>query len=469
VDLKSLTIERSPKSAPRRSRNPWPLRAGLALLAGAAGWLFWPQLTAFFDRVRLPTVKTFAVTTSAPAAAAASRGTAANGYVIAARRAALSSDVPGRIVEMLVREGSVVQKGDVVARLFADEYAAGLLRATADETTAAAAEQRAVANLAAARAAVTEAEAAVVTATAQRDEAEAQLAWAGSEVERTTELLRQGVGNERDATRARTERDAASARSRAAAAAIASTELAAASARQRLVVADADVVVAQAQRQAAAASRQLAQATFDKTFVRAPFDGVVVLKDAEVGEVVSPNSQGGSTARGAVCTMVDFASLEIQANVPETTLGAVQVGAPADVFLDAYQDDRLTGKVDRIWPTADRQKATVEVRIKLDAADERLRPEMGVRIVFRSGDAPAADAVPAAGTILLPENAVVAVDGARGTFVLERDVVQFRALTLGAVRNGRVVVAAGLAAGTRVVLDPPPTLRSGDRVQLAPQ
>jgi hypothetical protein len=93
---------------------------------------------------------------------------------------------------------------------------------------------------------------------------------------------------------------------------------------------------------------------------------------------------------------------------------------------------------------------------------------MGVRIVFRSGDAPAADAVPAAGTILLPENAVVAVDGARGTFVLERDVVQFRALTLGAVRNGRVVVAAGLAAGTRVVLDPPPTLRSGDRVQLAP-
>lgn len=470
MDLKSLTIERSPKpAARRRAGNTWPMRAGGLLLVGVAAWFFWPQLAAFSDRVRLPTVKVFAVTTSAPAAAAASRGTAANGSVIAARRAALSSDVPGRIVEMLVKEGSVVQQGDVVARLFADEYAAGLQRAIADETTAAASERRAVANLAAAQAQVAEADAAVATATAQSDEAEAQVAWASSEVERTAELLREGVGNQRDATRASTELDAASARLRAAGAAIHGSQLAAASARQRLAVAEADVVVAAAQRQAAAAARQLAQATFDKTFVRAPFDGVVVLKDAEVGEVVSPNSQGGSTARGAVCTMVDFASLEIQANVPETTLAAVQLGAPADVFLDAYQDDRLTGKVDRIWPTADRQKATVEVRIKLDAPDPRLRPEMGVRIVFRDAAAAPDEGSPSTPGILLPENALVTVDGARGAFVLERDVVQFRALTLGTVRNGRVAVDAGLTAGTRVVLDPPPTLRSGDRVQLAPQ
>ncbi len=117
---------------------------------------------------------------------------------------------------------------------------------------------------------------------------------------------------------------------------------------------------------AAAAARDLAQATLDKTDVRAPFDGIVVLKDAEVGEVVSPNVQGGGNARGAVCTMVDFDSLEVQANVPETTLGRRCVGAPADVFLDAYPDQRLRRHVDRIWPTADRQKATVEVRVQLD-------------------------------------------------------------------------------------------------------
>src|SRR6185436_18598851 len=118
----------------------------------------------------------------------------------------------------------------------------------------------------------------------------------------------------------------------------------------------------------------------DKTDVRAPFDGIVVLKDAEVGEVVSPNVQGGSNARGAVCTMVDFDSLEVQANVPESALSSVLLQAPADVYLDAFPDDRYEGVVDRIWPTADRQKATVEVRVRLVKKDDRLRPEMGVRI-----------------------------------------------------------------------------------------
>jgi RND family efflux transporter MFP subunit len=194
-----------------------------------------------------------------------------------------------------------------------------------------------------------------------------------------------------------------------------------------------------------------------------------VLKDAEVGEVVSPNAQGGSNARGAVCTMVDFDSLEVQANVPENTLKSVEVGAPADVFLDAYPDERYAGTVDRIWPTADRQKATIEVRIKFERRDERLRPEMGVRIVFRSDR----DAAPAATTqprrIVVPQEALVQFDGKTGAFVVERDTVRFAEVTAGEAKGGRVAVDAGLIANQRIVLDPPATLQDGDRVRTQQQ
>src|SRR5262249_57017755 len=177
------------------------------------------------------------------------------------------------------------------------------------------------------------------------------------------------------------------------------------------------------------AARDQAQATLDKTEVRAPFDGIVVLKDAEVGEVVSPNVQGGSNARGSVVTMVDFASLEVQAEVPETNLPAVVVGRSARIYLDAFPDKLYRGRVDRIWPTANRTKATVEVRVAFLDRDDKLRPEMGVRVVFEEegakmpeSSAPA-DARP---VMLVPLDAVVKVGGERGVFVLERDRVRFQ-------------------------------------------
>src|SRR5690606_1372654 len=129
------------------------------------------------------------------------------------------------------------------------------------------------------------------------------------------------------------------------------------------------IAVARAQVDVAKAIEEHAAATLDKTFVRAPFDGIVVLKDAEVGEVVSPNSQGGSNARGSVCTMVDFDSLEVQADVPETSLASVRIGAPVAIYLDAFPGRTYPGKVSRIWPTADRQKASIQVRIVFAARD----------------------------------------------------------------------------------------------------
>ena len=465
MDLNDLKIERKPKSA-RRRRSPWPTRALAAAVLGVVGWLASPSLLRLYDQLNLPEVQVMVVTESNPATAASVRGTAANGYVGAARRAALSSDVPGRIVELNVQEGSVVKKGDIVARLFADDFRAAYEQAQAAADAAGSDWLRAKANQEVAAAQLTEAKRAYDRAKALRDEGAEQAEFAQSELERVRALAQAGIEGDRAEQLAERDRDAARARLQSLEAGVAAAEAATSTAESRAVAAVHDAAARRSQSFAALAARDQAKATLDKTDVRAPFDGVVVLKDAEVGEVVSPNAQGGSNARGAVCTMVDFDSLEVQANVPENTLKSVRVGAPADVFLDAFPDDRYAGTVDRIWPTADRQKATVEVRVKFAQRDERLRPEMGVRIVFRSDDQPAPTAADREPRILIPQEALVRVDGEAGAFVLERDVVRFTAVRTASTKGGRVAVEAGLEPNQRIVLAPPPSLRDGDRIRL---
>ncbi len=478
MDVSGLKIERG---AGRRrtsaARSPWFGRGVGLLVAGGAVALFWGPLNRWLDRVRLPEVQVLQVTESHPAAAAAARGTAANGHIVAARRAALSADTPGRIVELNVTEGSVVRRGDVVARLYAAEYAASLRRAEAELGTAAVEVERAAAEVAQAEADHRQEERSAEAAEQAVAEAEAAAALAEIEHRRAATLRESGVGEQRalDSAKAALDRDTArlsAARARRAAAdaqvGLAAARIATAQARQR----SAEAVVDERR-----AARDLAQATLDKTEVRAPFDGIVVLKDAEVGEVVSPNSQGGSNARGSVCTMVDLDSLEAQAEVPETSVAGVAVGGEATIYLDAYPDTPYRGRVDRIWPTANRQKATIEVRIALLDKDDRLRPEMGVRVVFSStpadeeaGVAEASGArEPAAGgpAILVPQSAVVQVDGTDGVFTLERDVVAFAAVRLGSRRGNQVAIRDGLRPGQRVVIEPPLDLQPGDRVRIA--
>jgi len=471
VDLNELKIERTKPTAQRRRGNPWTLRVSVAVALLAALWLFGPSVSAWTDRMRLLEVKTLVVRAPAAAAAAAISGTAANGYVIAARRAALSSDVPGRIVEMLVQEGSVVKQGDVVARLYRDEFAAALARAEAEVKVAESGVARSKAAELAARADEQQSQDAVASQQQLLAEANAQSRFAQAELQRSKDLLQQGIGSPRDVERAQSEGSMAEARVRSLEAVLRRTEQAQIAAKLRVEVAGADQQVATAQLQAASAARQQAQATLDKTDVKAPFDGVVVLKDAEVGEVVSPNVQGGSNARGAVCTMVDFDSLEVQANVPETALQAVQLGAPAEVFLDAFPDRGMKGRVDRIWPTADRQKATVEVRVKLLERREELRPEMGVRIVFQKSDpATAPDATtasPTKATAILPETAVVEIEGKSGAFLVERDTVRFVELRIAERKAGQVGIEAGVRPGQTVVVEPPASLKTGDRIRIA--
>ncbi|MBI5364354.1 MAG: HlyD family secretion protein, partial [Planctomycetes bacterium] len=428
MDVESLKIDRDaprPGASGKQRRFLGPLVV-LVLLA-VLFFVFQRQLLGFVDSMRLPEVRVQKVVMRSPAQSSVVGGTASNGYIVARTRAALSADTPGRIVEMRVQEGSVVKKGDVVARLFADEYQAAFARAEAEVRVADAGVARAQADVRVSEQELARAEADARSAAAAELEARTGLDLAQIEFDRAKRLIDAGVGNQERLDRAKNGLDAARARLTTLAAPVESAGKATATCASRLAVSNSAVKEAEARIASAQAARDLSKVTLDKTEVKAPFDGIVVLKDAEVGEVVSPNVQGGSNARGSVVTMVDFATLEVQAEVPETNLGGVKLGAPARIWLDAYPEKSYPGRVDRIWPTANRSKATVEVRVVFEERDDRLRPEMGARVVFvEDPSAVAGSAVVAEPVIVIQSDAVVHVEGADHVFVLERDLVRLR-------------------------------------------
>lgn len=465
MNLEGLRIDRDRKTRARRRR--WPGRAIAILVVVALLFLLRGPLVGLWEKITLPEVEAFVVTKTDPAAASAIRGKAANGYVVAARRAALSSDFAGRIAEIGVREGTVVKKGDVVARLDDSEQRAAVDAAKARVDEAREGAKRARADLPAVQTELERLKRQEESAKANLDAATSRRDRARSELTRVKDLFASKVSTESELDDARAALDVADADVRAAEAALAAAKSAVESGEARARVAEVDVEIAEKRSVTATAELGRAEAALEKTVIRAPFDGVVVLKDAEVGEVVSPFSQGGSNARGSVATMVDFASLEVQANVPETSLDAVVVGAPAEIFLDAWPDVPYRGRVDRIWPTADRQKGTIEVRVVFLDPDDRLRPDLGVRVVFLPPDAKPAEAGEAAAPeILVPESAVVSRDGKKVVFLLDGDRVRARSVETGVRNAGRVAIASGLADGDRIVAAPAADLAEGDRVRV---
>jgi len=320
--------------------------------------------------------------------AAALTGTAANGYVVARRTAALSTDIQGRIVELRVEEGDRVKAGDVIAKLDTEQLEASLERTQGDLASA--------------------------QATAE---------WARIDFERKEKLLPQGDISRAEVDQARVARDEADAHVRA------------------LHAAKAEIEV-----------------LISKSSVYAPFDGVITAKNAEVGEVVS-SIASGVNSRGSVATLVDFDTLEVQVELAQTSLGAAKEGAPVQIFLDAFPDKGYAGRVRQVWPTADRQKATVEVRAEFLQRDERILPEMGVRVVF-VGESQASQ--PPA--VMVPERALIG--GEPAVFVFDGTHVARRDLKLGErASSGRREVLEGLTGGELVVLDPPASLSDGDEVK----
>ncbi|WDT76583.1 MAG: efflux RND transporter periplasmic adaptor subunit [Candidatus Manganitrophus sp.] len=330
----------------------------------------------------------------------------ASGYVVAQRRAAVASKGTGRLVELRVREGDLVKKGELIGRLESDDMEAALARARA--------------NLNVARSAYDQAKAALDNAT--------------SDYERKKSLLEEGLVPRADF-------DAAEAQYRGAKAALAS---------------------AAAGVKAAEAAVRSAEVEVENTVIRAPFDGTVLTKNAEVGEVVAPF--GSSTqAKAAVVTMADMSSLQVEADVSESNIEKVRVGQAAEIALDAYPETKYEGVVQTVVPTADRAKATVLTKIRFLNLDDRVLPEMSAKVAFLAD--PKADRG-GAPIVTVNPGAIVTREDRKVAFRIREEHVEMIPVETGGSFGSQVEVKQGLKPGDRVVLNPPENLAPGDRVQV---
>ena len=176
--------------------------------------------------------------------------------------------------------------------------------------------------------------------------------------------------------------------------------------------------------------------------------------------MISPMSVGGFTRTG-ICTLVDMTSLEIEVDVSESYINRVEPGQKVEATLDAYPDWHIPAKVIAIIPSADRQKATVKVRVGFDALDSRILPDMGVKVAFEGNEGARA----ATQNVSLPKSAIQQRDGKDIVWLLNQQIVERRAVTVGAAQNDQATVVAGLQGGERVVIDAPPELAEGVRVK----
>jgi RND family efflux transporter MFP subunit len=222
------------------------------------------------------------------------------------------------------------------------------------------------------------------------------------------------------------------------------------------------VAAAQARIMASRAALANAQAAVEYSYIRSPFDGVVLTKYAEVGEVVAPFG-AAVNARAAVVTMADLNSLMVEADVAESNLDKVRLEQPCEITLDAIPDKRFSGQVHMIVPTADRSKATVLTKVKFRESDDRILPEMSAKVAFLSKtlEAPERRA-----RLAIPKAAVVTREGRAFAFLLNGGQVKLTALTMGPEMGDLVEIAQGLKEGDRVALKPPPSLQDGARVKV---
>ena len=241
--------------------------------------------------------------------------------------------------------------------------------------------------------------------------------------------------------------------------------------RAKDLLSDADLESAQtklavsiAQANAGRAQAKLAEATLENTRVRAPFSGTVLRKDAEVGEIVAPSSAGGGLTRTAIVTMADLSTLEVEVDVNEAYIAQVTNGQPARITLDAYPDTSFAGRVRQVVPTADRQKATVLVKVSILDRDPRILPEMGAKVVF---EAQGAQVAAAPRRVFVPQTAIVQAGGRAFVWVMTDGVVRQQAVDVGPARGDRIEVRQGLAGGESLVLAPPAGLKDGSKVKLA--
>ena len=394
--LDALRIDRS-AIPPDRRGNAWIWWVFLLLAIGGAVAFF------FSKRSDVPVVKTAKVAEINTGGSNRATLLNASGYVTARRSATVSSKVTGKVVEVLVDEGMEVKEGQLLAKLDASNVEAGLRYAEAQ--------------LAATRAAL--------------EETVSTLELARKELVRFTDLSKSGAASESDFDRA-----TAQARSMSA----------------RLAKQTADVAVAEAD--VAQWKQQV-----DDNIILAPFGGIVTSKNAQPGEMISPMSVGGFTRTG-ICTIVDMSSLEIEVDVNESHINRVKPGQSVEATLDSYQDWKIPAKVIAIIPTADRQKATVKVRVGFDKLDPRILPDMAVKVAFQADES-----APAGKSLTIPKSAVQDQGGQNVVWVLSGEKVERRAVSVSQTTGDQSTVSAGLSPGETIVTESSATLEDGRRVK----
>lgn len=397
TDLSFLKIDRTAPKQNDASSSRRPLIIGIAVLAVlAASVFFFFNAGPSAQTVELGTV---ALTTQAQESAVLT----ASGYIVAQRKAAVASKGTGRLEYLGVIEGDRVKKGQVIGRLENSDVEAAL------------GQVRANLNL----------------AKAGLESVKAEMEDAAANFERQKSLFAQG-------SISRAEYDGANARYKRASAAVSS--------------ADASIKFAEANVRAT-------EVQLEYTLIRAPFDGVVLTKNANVGEVISPFGAAAGS-RGAIVSVADMTSLEVEADVSEANIEKIKEGMPCEITLDAYPERRYSGFVNKIVPTADRAKATVLTKVRFKDRDERVLPEMRAKVSFIKEEQKQQkkDSAP---LISVPASAITTRNGQKVVFVAKGETVTETAVTLGEVMGSRIEVRSGVKPGEKVVLRPAESLTTG--------
>jgi RND family efflux transporter MFP subunit len=400
-DISKLKIERGAKAqvpGQRSKRRRWIRIAAIVVAAGIGGRVAMGQFAG------KPGVEAVTVAQSYPSQSYTLLN--ATGYVVAQRKAALSSKATGRLEWLGVLEGSKVKKDEVVARLENRDVGASLGQAQAN----------------------------VKVAQANLEQGQAELQDAQANFKRTAELLNQKF----------------------------ITASAYDTAQARLNKAKANIAGYNAAIAAARATAQAAQVALDQTVIRAPFDGVILTKNANVGDNITPFSSAADS-KGAVVTIADMDTLEVEADVSESNLSKIRVDQPTEILLDAFPELRLAGTVSRMVPTMDRSKATLLVKVRFIERDPRVLPDMSAKVAFLSKAVPPEDKQ--AVTAVQPA-AIVQRDGKAVVFVLDGDKVRQVAVTQGR-KIGELTEVKGVKPGDKVVMAPDAKLHDGAAVSLA--
>ncbi|MCX8116857.1 MAG: efflux RND transporter periplasmic adaptor subunit [Desulfobacterota bacterium] len=399
-DLSKLRIEKSKAILRPRGRRRIFLWGFLALLLIAAGVLYQRGILSPAVEVRIATVSQLYPSQTLTVLNG-------SGYVVPQRKSALASKVTGRLVWLGVKEGDRVKEGQIIARLESEDVAA--------------AKEQAEANVNAAR--------------FNAELAKAELREATLQLDRNRALLEKGVI-------ARATYDTALARYEKAVASVEASE---------------------ANLRASLAALEVAKINLEYSLIRAPFDGIVLTKNADVGDIVTPIG-AAANAKSAVITIADMNSLQVEADVSESNLNKIRVGQPCEIQLDALPGERLRGVLHTIVPTADRTKATVMVKVRFVDRDARVLPEMSAKVAFLSRPPSREEQRP---RIAIPPSSIVNRKGGERVFLVKEERAMEVPVRLGDKIGDMVEVLDGIKVGDQIVLHPPDRLKNGMKVKAA--